>query len=118
MDFTYPSSLGSAELRLLRPVSATPHALHFTILSVPRAAALPYTAASYTWGEDEASEIIFLNERIFHVRPNLWSLLYYLSLGAKHAAWEYIWVDAVCIDQSNNKERELQVRVMDQTYKD
>ncbi|KAB5536698.1 heterokaryon incompatibility protein-domain-containing protein [Coniochaeta sp. 2T2.1] len=118
MNFTYPSSLGSAEFRLLRPVSATHHALHFTVLSVPRAAAPPYTAASYTWGEGEASEIIFLDDRIFHVRPNLWSCLYYLSLSAKDAAWKYIWVDAVCIDQCNNEERSLQVRLMDQTYKD
>jgi hypothetical protein len=34
----------------------------------------------------------------------------------KHAAWTHIWVDAICIDQTNNVERAAQVRLMDKTY--
>jgi hypothetical protein len=118
MNFTYLSRLGPTELRLLQPVSANQHALHFRVLSVPRAAAPPYTAASYTWGDGEASEVIYLNGRAFHVRRNLWSCLYYLSLGAQYAAWKYLWVDAICIDQTDDAERSAQVRLMDQTYRD
>lgn len=119
MNYTYPSSVGSNEVRLLRPVSADHRTLHFTVLSVSRVAAPPYTAVSYTWGDEKASEIIYLNRRAFYVRPNLWSCLYYLSLGTHNAAWwKYIWVDAICINQNHDTERNAQVRLMDQTYRD
>ncbi len=118
MDFTYDSSLLSNELRLLRPVEANHRILRFQTRRVPRASATPYTAVSYTWGNQDVSEVIYLDNRRFHVRPNLWSCLYYLAAAAKDAAWEYLWVDAICIDQTNDTERNSQVRFMDQTYRD
>ncbi|KAK4122980.1 heterokaryon incompatibility, partial [Parathielavia appendiculata] len=72
----------------------------------------PYTAVSYVWGNDEALEHIILNGRRFRVRSNLWSCLY-CEPGRR-----YLWVDAICIDQSNHAERNVQVRRMDQTYRD
>ena len=32
--------------------------------------------------------------------------------------WDYLWVDAICIDQTNDAERSSQVWLMDQTYRD
>jgi hypothetical protein len=31
--------------------------------------------------------------------------------------WTYLWVDAICIDQKNDQERNAQVRLMDQIYR-
>lgn len=116
MDFVHHNSLGSNELRLLLPVSISRQTLSFRVSEVPRRSAPRYTAVSYTWGDDEASEVIYLNGRAFHVRPNLWSCLYYLSHAAKHSEWTHIWADAICINQTNDGERSSQVRLMDQTY--
>lgn len=113
------SKLGANELRLLTPSSRPDgQGLFFSIVHFPRNAAPKYTALSYTWGEGEPSEVIHLNGKIFHVRTNLWSSLHYLGIHAYHSDWKYIWVDAICIDQTNNRERNEQVRLMDQTYRD
>ncbi|KAK4155843.1 heterokaryon incompatibility protein-domain-containing protein [Chaetomidium leptoderma] len=116
MDFTYPSTAGAEELRLLKPISITRHFLKFRIEKFSRTATPSYTAVSYTWGIGEASELIYLNGQTFHVRLNLWSCLYYLGQVTNHAGWTHLWVDAICIDQSNDDERDAQVRRMDKTY--
>lgn len=118
MDFAYDSSLVSNELRLLQPVSINHSMLCFKTRRVQRASKIPYTAVSYTWGDEVASEVIYLDNRRFLVRPNLWSCLYYLAKAAEKASWKYLWVDAICINQANDSERTSQVSLMDQTYRD
>jgi hypothetical protein len=116
MDFKH-SSLGSNELRLLSAVSgANDRDLCFMVSQFPRDKAPPYTAVSYTWGDDKPTEVISLNGRVFHIRLNLWSCLYYLSLYTRHTVWKHLWVDAICINQTNDSERNAQVRLMDKTY--
>jgi hypothetical protein len=117
MTFTH-SSLGSNQLRLLKPVTANHQNISFKVLKVSRQSALQYTAVSYTWGDADPTEVIYLDGKAFPVRPNLWSCLYYLSLEAGHVRSIYIWVDAICIDQTNDEERTAQVRLMDAIYRD
>ncbi|KAG0644943.1 Heterokaryon incompatibility protein [Hyphodiscus hymeniophilus] len=118
MDFAYDSTLVSNELRLLQPVAVNNQFLRFKTRRVKRESRTPYTAVSYTWGNEDASEVIYLDNRRFYVRPNLWSCLFYIAQAARNAAWDYLWVDAICIDQTNGAERNSQVRLMDQTYRD
>jgi hypothetical protein len=114
MAFQYSAlALDSNQLRVLKPVSnANKRILKFEILEVPRAKAplLLYTAVSYTWGDGEQSEIIFVNGKTFHISVTLWSCLYYLCLHEKIAIWTHIWVDAICINQKNGTEKTAQVR--------
>lgn len=117
MTFPY-KKLSSKEFRLLRPVLASPREISFIVEQVPRQHAPSYTAVSYTWGIDNPTETIQLNGRPFRVRPNLWSCLYYLILEAKKGnRWTHLWVDAICIDQTNDQERNAQVRLMDEIYR-
>ncbi|KAH9206640.1 heterokaryon incompatibility protein-domain-containing protein, partial [Leptodontidium sp. 2 PMI_412] len=119
MAFAYDSSLASYELRLLQPLAVNDRVLRFETRRVPRASKPPYTAISYTWGNEDALEVIYLDNRPFRVRPNLWSCLYYMAHAARNnGAWDYLWVDAICINQTNDAERSSQVRLMDQTYRD
>jgi heterokaryon incompatibility protein (HET) len=115
MMFTH-TALRSNELRLLQPVSFDNQNLRFQVLHFSREVAPSYTAISYTWGDDDATQRIFLDGKMFPVRLNLCSCLFYMSLAAREASWEYIWVDAICINQSNGPERNSQVRLMDETY--
>lgn len=117
MAFTYDRSISSSQLRLLRPVGISHTQLRYDIVTVQRASAPLYTAVSYTWGTEDPTETIELNGREFSVRPNLWSCLHYIGKAAQPVSWNYIWVDAICIDQDNTKERNEQVKCMDQTYK-
>ncbi|KAK4444264.1 HET-domain-containing protein [Podospora aff. communis PSN243] len=115
IDFTYPSSANPDELRLLDPIAITQISLHFALIKVPRAAAPAYAAVSYTWGDDEPSEFIYLDNQRFSVRPNLWSCLHYLGRDALRSRTK-LWVDAICINQNDMVERNSQVRRMDETY--
>lgn len=57
---------------------------------------------------------ILCDGQVIRIFPNLYDALLQLreSRPAKY------WIDAICIDQSNTKERTHQVRMMDQIYAD
>jgi hypothetical protein len=72
-----------------------------------------FTALSYVWGSP-GSDTIICQDILVPVTPNCYSAL--LHLRKKLGAY-CIWVDAICIDQSNLKEREQQVTLMGEIYK-
>jgi hypothetical protein len=65
------------------------------------------------WGDEEPGEWIILNQKPFWVRHNLWSFLHY-ARHQQRSRW--LWIDALCIDQSNVKERNHQVQQMGAVY--
>lgn len=73
-----------------------------------------YEALSYTWGspEDGVREIR-LGGKPFDVRINLWWALDHLRYPDQP---RILWIDALCIDQSNDIERNHQVRQMGLVY--
>ena len=115
MNFKHPI-LHQDGLRLLRPLPIQKHRLSFEMSSFRKTDVPRYTAVSYTWGEDAATECIYINGQPFPVRPNLLSCLYHLGQN-RTVAWTHLWVDALCIDQTNNVERAAQVRRMDTIYR-
>jgi hypothetical protein len=117
MTYQY-QNLPHDSLRLLHPERISHSMLSFRISSFQRRYAPPYTAVSYTWGNGEPTQTVNVNDRPFPVRCNLWSLLYYMGRYALGGAtnWRYLWVDAICIDQKNDQERNAQVRLMDKIY--
>lgn len=119
MTYEY-KPLRSDSLRLLRPVSIGQHRLEFEISHHPRKAAPGYAAVSYTWGDGAPTERILLGGQVFLTRLNLWSCLYYMGEAVKsgRVLWQYLWVDAICINQNDKQERKIQVRAMDQIYRD
>ena len=90
----------------------------FTVHTFRIDAAPLYTAVSYVWGMGAASQTINLDYSSFAVRQNLWSCLHYLLATNAHRTrvWEYIWVDAICINQADDKEKSKQVRAMDRIF--
>ncbi|KAI0448661.1 hypothetical protein F5B21DRAFT_496803 [Xylaria acuta] len=117
MDFTY-SRLGPGQIRLLRLVAITDGiSISLEISHFERNKAPSYAALSYTWDEGGETDMLQLNRREFPVRRNLWSCLNYLWSNAQYPTAKYLWVDAICIDQTNTSERNAQVRVMDEIYK-
>jgi len=60
-----------------------------------------------------AEENILLGHSSFAVRPNLYAALRYL----RHRETDrIIFIDTICIDQSNNEERSITVRMMVEIY--
>ncbi|EXJ74247.1 uncharacterized protein A1O5_02543 [Cladophialophora psammophila CBS 110553] len=83
-------------------------------LDVPSQFALAdYDALSYVWGDSAPNQQIALNGCGFEVTPNLHAALRHLRDGS---AERTLWVDAICIDQSNTKEKEREVSRIDKIY--
>lgn len=73
-----------------------------------------YEALSYVWGDPRKAEIITVNGTQFPVTSSLHQSLTRLRYPDNDRS---IWVDAVCINQSNLSERSLQVRRMGSIYR-
>lgn len=73
-----------------------------------------YRAVSYTWGEEIALDGIHMpGNSVIQLHKNLRTAL--LSIRETGDCW--LWIDAVCIDQRSNEERNHQVRLMADIYR-
>lgn len=75
---------------------------------------IPYEALSYTWGPIAGHHSIVVNDQKMSITANLYLAL--KSLRYPHSD-RILWIDAVCINQSNVKERNHQVAQMSDIYK-
>ena len=76
---------------------------------------MPYEALSYTWGTTKKTKRILLNGKVYMVTENLYTALRYLCSRNTH---HILWVDAICIDQTDVHERNHQVQHMASIYHD
>lgn len=81
-----------------------------------------FSALSYTWGHavqedfvDDFSHVIECSDQTIPIGVNLDDALQHLFVDSSLAP-ELLWVDAICIDQSNVEERGQQVQMMAQIY--
>ena len=105
----------STHIRLLKVTSAEDGGIvectisYFSIEFAP-----PYNAISYTWGDATATSIITLNGQKVTVRKNCDNVL-------RQAFWnvqsQYVWIDALCINQDDIPEKNVQVAMMGRIYK-
>jgi len=117
-SFVYPN-LEQGMIRLLRILPAAPRDASVVCCEIAQFhldEELEYKALSYTWGGEQEPCTIYLNGRPWRVRRNLWRFLNQArSLQAHCSGW--IWIDAICVDQSNDPERTHQVNFMFEIYR-
>jgi hypothetical protein len=107
------------QIRLLRllPVSASSQAIECELFHVSLDDDPSYKALSYTWSiirEDlDTKHMISLQGCPYEVRYNLWKALSQLQ---SNNAELVIWIDAICINQSSDTERNHQVAMMKMIY--
>jgi hypothetical protein len=74
-----------------------------------------YEALSYVWGDPEPAFKILCDDQIIEVTPNLGTAIQRLRYeGASR--FRVVWIDAVCINQSDLDERSQQVSIMRHIY--
>lgn len=73
----------------------------------------PFTALSYTWGDPHSEQDIEINGCSFPARYNPRS--FFLAARAFRLT-EWLWIDGICIDQTNVVERNHQVELMGDIY--
>ena len=74
-----------------------------------------YEALSYVWGDDgRRNEFYLADGTILYLNDNLFEALQYLP---QRCGTKYLWIDQICIDQSNVKEQNRQVEIMGNIYR-
>ncbi|KAK3638795.1 hypothetical protein LTR56_012902 [Elasticomyces elasticus] len=68
-----------------------------------------YEAISYSWGSDKATELIDVNGFDCYINPSLASALRRFRYCT---TTRYLWVDQLCVHQSDDMEKSAQVRNM------
>jgi len=72
-----------------------------------------YQALSYTWGDPTPTRFILVEDVVLEVRINLYHALRRLRCTNNPRV---IWIDAICINQSDMDERTQQVMLMKSVY--
>jgi ankyrin repeat protein len=74
---------------------------------------MPYDSLSYTWGGTDKTSTVTVNGKTLYVTENLYSALQHLRSEDIDTV---LWVDAICIDQGNERERGHQIQHMCEIY--
>lgn len=73
-----------------------------------------YIAMSYTWGDSSNPETILVNGAPMSIRQNC---RYVLWQARRQPITEYLWIDAICINQEDDDEKSQQVSMMGSIYR-
>jgi len=79
----------------------------------PNATQHSYEALSYSWGSPNKNRTASVNGKALVITENLYWALYHLRIGDQSRT---LWIDAICIDQSNLSEKSHQVSFMGEIF--
>ena len=112
-----PLAIARKEIRLLRLAPGPVHLKPCCELEPASLNSLPvpdYEAVSYTWGNpNDFGEIICHGQPLIVPKSAEMALR---GLRLENQS-KVLWIDAICINQSNREEREKQVAIMGDVYK-
>lgn len=84
---------------------------------------LNFEALSYTWGEYNELRHVWIDGKKLRIQKNAFNFLrhhsrYFANRNSKmcHTKQRPLWIDSICIDQKNVKEKNAQVGVMNKIY--
>jgi hypothetical protein len=87
---------------------------YFEMIEVPLTQAAPYEAISYVWGSSATQQKVYINGCYMFATENA-----HQALNAMRAAlWRtrVVWIDSICINQSNDDEKAVQVALMREVF--
>ncbi|KAH9215457.1 heterokaryon incompatibility, partial [Leptodontidium sp. 2 PMI_412] len=101
--------------------------IHIGLCTYPLDCAPSYVALSYTWGDaNHTSAILCQGQTLFvtrNLKEALWQLRESHDIFAGRACARsdrnkspYFWIDAVCINQNDDEEKNQQVKLMWEIY--
>ena len=74
-----------------------------------------YEAVSYMWGPPSPLRHIIINGKTLRLRKNIWRCLRHLR--DQNLTESRLWIDTICVDQSNDHEKSQQVSLMARIFK-
>ncbi|CAN9138058.1 unnamed protein product [Alternaria alternata] len=113
--FQYQSLAGSNQIRLITILHREQEsAIQLELEQVDFNSDHKYECLSYAWGHDDCGRFITVNGSSFLVSSTLYVALEHLRYRSQECK---LWIDAICIDQANTSERNSQVAIMRQIYR-
>jgi hypothetical protein len=109
-----PLDLAEQQIRLVK-IQPAPESsdIQCTFHCFPMSGCPAYVALSYAWGPQKFYKHIYIENTKIPPQRNLWWFLEH----ARHRVEDcFFWIDAMCINQASNTERNHQVRLMGQIY--
>jgi hypothetical protein len=106
---------GKRQIRLLKLERRTPFLyISANLITCDMDNPIPYEAISYVWGPPTAKERpVLLDNSLIHLTTTVHSILLRRS---SLFTTRYLWIDSLCINQSDTQEKTSQVRLMTEIY--
>ncbi|KAK5677337.1 hypothetical protein LTS10_009907 [Elasticomyces elasticus] len=109
-----PLDASRREFRLVRLLHSAAGKVEVELKTFSLDSGLTYRALSYCWTDAEPSCTIELNKHNFLIRPNLDA---YLQRIRQERWYGWIFIDALCINQLDDTEKDSQVILMGDIYR-
>jgi hypothetical protein len=106
------SPLSSGQIRLAA-VTKIDDDLSVSLHVIDFGAAPAYITLSYCWEGQVQDNVVMCDGRDLHVTQNVVAILNYLAITYPR---HWFWIDAICIDQDNKAEKNVQVPLMRKIY--
>lgn len=101
-------------IRLLRLLPRRPFGkIRCELLEAAVSDAPDYEAVSYTWGPDDFTGLIYIQEKPLSVSRTVETLFHHLS---SYTESRVLWIDQICINQADDAEKSSQVPLMRDIY--
>ena len=101
-------SLDPLHTRLFRILRTSPklevECRNFSLHELPQ-----YVAVSHHWGQESATKVMSCNGHLLMVKPSLVECILDVSIFTQ---MEWFWLDAICINQDDEKEKAIQVPLL------
>lgn len=110
-----PLAEDKQQIRLLKLERSDSGPIRCTIDVFDLSSAPQYSAVSYRWGPRVFDHEVFVNEQSLKIGANLFHFLETFRRD-KNEGHRYLWIDQICIAQSNIRERNHQVGLMSRIY--
>jgi hypothetical protein len=110
-----PLDLESSSIRLLRIIPAQDPKEQIQCELRLASTEEQYTCLSYVWGDPNKGQYILVNGHLLWIGQNLHDFLT-SARKMRSLTTQYLWIDAICIDQTHTTEREHQVQQMGHIY--
>lgn len=111
-----PTKESGPSIRLMKLKGAAPHVIN-TLEVFPLQKCPEYKALSYCWGDAVSTLPLHIQcnalDFTLDITRNLHSALEHLQFGYPG---QLLWIDAICINQQDEAERENQVAIMQDIY--
>ncbi|OPB46348.1 hypothetical protein A0O28_0064690 [Trichoderma guizhouense] len=114
---TYPELPNSRSIRVIKLHGATGPSddIRFDLITVSLDDPLPYEAISYTWSGQPLDRPVYANGTEYLVTRNAEDVMRRLRPNKPERS-RNLWIDAICINQKDDKEKAVEVQLMYEIY--